>query len=472
MNKSIRHSKIIKQIFDPDNLMNPGKIINAPPMDQNLRYGSNYKPQKWDSVYHYRDNNGFLSEVELCIGIGACHKTLQGTMCPSYIATRDEEHSTRGRANALRLAISGQFGENGITSKRLFEIMDLCLSCKACKSECPSNVDMTKLKSEFLQKYYDKHGVPLSKRMIALSEDFASYFSGWPAPFVNFVQKTLPFRKSLEWLAGFDSRRFLPKYTSTPFHKWFKNRKNSLKNPDKKVVLYDDTYLNHHQPNVGIAAVELLESCGYEVIPAKAGNAQRPRISNGLLRDAKFHGEKTLRNLDVLIQKGYKVVVCEPSCASALTDDLPDLVDDAEMAKRIQENVSMIDVFLSNELKNGNLKCKFTSPYKKIFIHAHCHQDSLYGTKSMKTLLTQIPEVTVEIFDSGCCGMAGAFGHEKEHYDLSVKIGEDRLFKQIRNMPEDGVLIACGFSCRHQIYDGTGVKALHWVETIRGIQSE
>ena len=460
--------KDIKTLFDPDNLMNPGKIVNAPPMDQNLKYGVNYKPQKWDSVYHYRKNNGFISEVELCIGIGACHKTLQGTMCPSYIATRDEEHSTRGRANALRLAISGQFGENGITSKRLFEIMDLCLSCKACKSECPSNVDMAKLKSEFLQKYFDKHGVPLRERLVGASDDMAAFFSGWSAPFVNYIQKTFLFRKILEWTAGFDSRRMLPEYTSTPFYKWLENRKNNSINSDKKIVLYDDPYMNYYQPNIGIAAVELLESCGYEVIPALAGNPQRPRISNGLLRDAKFHGTKTLQNLDSYIQKGLKIVVCEPSCASALTDDLPDLVDDAEMAKRIQENVSMIDVFLDKEINSGNLKCRFTSPYKKIYIHAHCHQESLYGIKSMKTLLSQIPEVIVENFDSGCCGMAGSFGHEKEHYDLSMKIAENRLFKQIRNMPEDGVLIACGFSCRHQIMDGTGVKALHWVETIRG----
>jgi len=460
--------KEIKALFDPHGLMNPGKIVDAPPMDQNLRYGPRYRPQEWKTVYHYRGNNGFAAEVELCTGIGTCHKTLQGTMCPSYIATRDEEHSTRGRANALRLAMTGQLGEDGMTSERLFKAMELCLSCKACKSECPSNVDMAKLKSEFLQRYHDRRGVPLRDRLVALSSDMAAVFSGWPAPWVNAIQNTRLFRKSLEWIAGFDSRRRLPEYTREPFAKWFAGRSNRLVNPEKRVVLFDDTYINHYVPRIGQATVELLESCGYEVLLARAGCCQRPRISHGFLREAKRRGEKTLRALDRFIEQGLKVVICEPSCASALNDDLPDLIDDESLARRISENVMMIDVFLEREFRAGNLKCDFTSPYKAIAIHAHCHQESLYGSKAMKTLLSQVPGISVTEIDSGCCGMAGSFGHEKEHYDLSMKIGENRLFNQIRGLPPGAALIACGFSCRHQIADGTGVKALHWVETIRG----
>lgn len=460
--------KEIKRLFDPANLMNPGKIVDAEPLDSHLRYGENYRPQSRETIYHYRTHGGFAQEVELCTGIGACHKTLQGTMCPSYIATRDEEHSTRGRANALRLAMTGQLGPEAMTGGRLFRAMELCLSCKSCKSECPSNVDMAKLKSEFLQSYHDRHGVSLREKLIASSSDLAPLFSGWPAPLVNRIQNTRLFRKTLEWIAGFDSRRRLPEYAREPFSHWLAKRSACPSKSSRKVVLFRDTYLNYHTPRIGIAAVELLESCGYEVIPARAGCCQRPRISHGFLREAKRQGEKTLRALDAYIQQGLPVVVCEPSCASALTDDLPDLMDDEDLARRIVENVTMIDVFLHREILAGNLTCGFTSPFRNIFIHAHCHQEVLYGTEAMQALLARASGTTVTVIDSGCCGMAGSFGHEIEHYELSMKIGEDRLFEQIRRMPGGAALIACGFSCRHQIADGTGINALHWVETLRG----
>jgi len=460
--------KEIKPLFDPANLMNPGKIVDAEPLDSHLRYGENYRPQSWKTLYHYRTHGGFTQEVELCTGIGACRKTLQGTMCPSYIATRDEEHSTRGRANALRLAMTGQLGPEALTSDRLFQAMELCLSCKSCKSECPSNVDMAKLKSEFLQRYHDRHGVSLRERMVASSSDFAPLFAGWPAPLVNRIQKTRLFRKMLEWIAGFDSRRQLPEYAREPFSQWLAKRSPRPSKSKRKVVLFRDTYLDYYTPSIGISAVELLESCGYEAIPARAGCCQRPRISHGFLREAKRIGEKTLRALDASIQQGLPVVVCEPSCASALTDDLPDLMDDEDLARRIVENVTMIDVFLHREVLAGHLSCGFTSPYREVFIHGHCHQEALYGTEAMRALLARVPGMAVTVIDSGCCGMAGSFGHEKEHYDLSMKIGEDRLFERVRQLPQGAALVACGFSCRHQIADGTGVQALHWVETIRG----
>jgi Fe-S oxidoreductase len=364
--------------------------------------------------------------------------------------------------------MTGQLGPEALTSERLFQAMELCLSCKSCKSECPSNVDMAKLKSEFLQRYHDRHGVSLRERMVASSSDLAPLFSGWPAPLVNRIQKTRLFRKALEWLAGFDSRRQLPEYAREPFSHWLAKRSLRASKSNKKVVLFRDTYLDHYTPAIGIAAVELLESCGYEVIPAHAGCCQRPRISHGFLREAKRRGEKTLRALDAYIQQGLPVVVCEPSCASALTDDLPDLMDDEDLARRIVDNVTMIDVFLHREVLAGHLSCGFTSPYREVFIHGHCHQEALYGTEAMQALLARVPEMSVTVIDSGCCGMAGSFGHEKEHYDLSMKIGEDRLFERIRQLPRGAAMVACGFSCRHQIADGTGVHALHWVETIRG----
>jgi len=440
--------------------MNPGLIVEPNPMDQDLRYGT--------TEYHYRKDGSFAAAVEMCTGVGACRQKLDGTMCPSYRATLDEEHSTRGRANALRLAMTGQLGPDGMTSRRLFEVMDLCLSCKSCKSECPSNVDVARLKSEFLQKHHDAHGPGLRERIVAGSTTMAKIMAGRKAPIVNFLQETWLFRKVLEVVAGFDSRRKPPKYATVPFPKWFARRSQSNGPLTKKVVLFDDTYMNYHQTSVGISAVELLESCGYEVTLADAGCCQRPKISHGFLRDARIEGEKTLRNLDRHIAQGLKVVVCEPACCSALTDDLPDLIDDEQLGQRIRENVMMIDQFLAREIRQGNLNCDFRSPFGKILIHGHCHQKSLYGTTAMKELLDRVPGISVSEIDSGCCGMAGSFGHEKEHYELSMQIGQDRLFPAVRDRQSGTAVVACGFSCRHQLADGTDVKAVHWVETIRG----
>ena len=225
--------------------------------------------------------------------------------------------------------------------------------------------------------------------------------------------------------------------------------------------------MNYHETDVGISAVELLESCGYEVILARAGCCQRPRISHGFLRDARDAGEQTLRNLDKFIQQGLDVVVCEPACASALTDDLPDLIDDEQLGERIKCGVMMIDVFLAREIESGRLNCKFTSPFDSVLIHGHCHQKSLYGTTFMKDILDRAG-VSVSEIDSGCCGMAGSFGFEKEHYDMSLAIAEQSLLPAIRSRPDGAAVVACGFSCRQQIEDGTGVRALHWVQTIRG----
>jgi FAD/FMN-containing dehydrogenase/Fe-S oxidoreductase len=457
-----------KKLFDPAGLMNPGTIVDANPMDHDLRYGTEYRTPFERTEYHYREDGSFAAAVEMCNGVGACRQKLSGVMCPSYRATLDEEHSTRGRANALRLAMTGQLGPDGMTSDRVFEVMDLCLSCKSCKSECPSNVDVARLKSEFLQKCHDAYGASLRDRIVAGSTTMARIMAGRKAPIVNFIQRSWLFRMILELVAGFDSRRKAPKYATVPFPNWFAARSQPNGRAGVKVVLFDDTYMNYHQTEIGISAVELLQSCGYEVILARAGCCQRPRISHGFLRDARAKGEQTLRNLDKYIQQGLTIVVCEPGCCSALTDDLPDLIDDEQLGARIKENVMMIDVFLAREVERGNLKCDFTSPYEKILIHGHCHQKALFGTDSMKQLLECVPGISVSEIDSGCCGMAGSFGYEKEHYELSAQIGEQHLLPAVRDAEEGTVTVACGFSCRHQIADGANVKALHWVETIRG----
>ena len=413
----------IKNLFDPANLMNPGTIVDPNPMDNDLRYGADYKTPNEPTEYHYREDGSFAAAVEMCTGIGTCRQTLTGAMCPSYRVTRDEEHSTRGRANALRLAMTGQPGTEGMTCRRLYEVLDLCLSCKSCKSQCPSNVDMTKLKAEFLQKYYDANGLPLRERLIANSGAIAKIIAGPLAPIVNIIQKTMFFRKAFEAVAGFDSRRIPPKYASIPFPKWFKKRSNTNSTLTKRVVLFEDTFMNYHQPNIGISAVELLESCGYEVLLANAGCCQRPKIAHGFLREAKSEGEKTLRNLDKYIQQGLKIVACEPGCCSSLTDDLPDLIDDEQLGCRIKENVMMIDTFLATQIQHGSLKCEFTSPFKDIIIHGHCHQKALFGTIAMKYLFDMIPDTFAEEIDSGCYGMAGSFGYAKEHYHREATYG-------------------------------------------------
>ena len=466
--------KEVKNLFDPAGIMNPGVILDPDPMDSNLRYGVEYKSPDIPTEYKYREEGSYADAVEACTGVGACRQNIVGLMCPSYRATRDEEHSTRGRANALRLAMTGQMENDWMGSPQLFEIMDLCLSCKGCKSECPSNVDMAKLKGEFLQKYREKNGTSLRDKFVSGSTTMARIFSGWKAPIVNGIQKTMIFRKTLHWIVGVDSRRILPSYAKTTLHRWYDNRpaakgqQRKKEQQRKKVVLFDDTYMNYHETSVGISAIELLESCGYEVILAKAGCCQRPGISHGFLKKAKTEGEKTLMNLKKYIDEGLSIVVCEPGCASALTDDLPDLIDNEELGNSIRENVMMIDVFLENEINTGNCNVEFISGFEKIMIHGHCHQKSLYGTSSMERVLSRIPGLELEVLDAGCCGMAGSFGYEKEHYDLSMKVGEDRLFPSVRSKEAETGLVACGFSCRHQIADATGQKAKHWVEVFRG----
>jgi len=456
----------IKYLFDPGNLMNPGKIVEAQTIDRNLRYGTSYEDKKIKTTFLYRAENSFSESVHMCTGVGECRKTLGGTMCPSFKATRDEEHSTRGRANALRLAMSGQLDHDGLTSKRLHQVLDLCISCKACKSECPSNVDMSKMKGDVLQMYYDEHGTTFRDRLIRDSSGAASRLSGMASHAVNFIQKTKLFRAFLQVLAGFDKRRVLPAYAKEPFYKWFGKDGNNNFKSNRKVVLFADTYLNFHEPQVGISALELLNSCGYEVILANVGCCQRPRISHGFLRAAKEGGTATVKKLKKYLDQGLTIVVCEPSCASALNDDLADLVEDNVVVKQLQEQVMMIDVFLAKEMNEKNITPAFEAITENILIHGHCHQKALYSTRGMKTIYSKTGKAFSEI-PSGCCGMAGSFGYEKEHYDLSQKIGEEVLFPAVRAMKNDTVIVANGFSCRHQIEHFTGVKAKHWVETIR-----
>ena len=463
----------VKRLFDPQGLMNPGKIVDPGSMTERLRYGDGYETAAIDSKFHYRDQGGFVLAVEQCAGIGACRKTGSGTMCPSYMATRDEEHSTRGRANALRMAMSGQLREENLTGDRMHEVLDLCLACKACKTECPTAVDMSRLKSDVLQMRFSEQGrIPWSAKLLGRVERNARRATRL-AGIANWLQGTLPVRWAMERWAAVDRRRPLPKFANETFEQWFAARGN-ITGDGKRVLLFCDTFTNFFEPHVGQAAVELLETCGYSVELAAVGCCQRPQISNGLLQEAANAGATTLQKLDRLSDRPgngpsdgspVPILVLEPSCASALTDDVPDLIDDELLGARVASRIRPIDEFVAGELEAGRLDVTFKATARKFLVHGHCHQKALSSTDPMKSVLGAIHGVEVREVDSGCCGMAGSFGYQ--HFELSERIGEDRLFPAVRNRSEGTEVVACGISCRHQLRDFLGVDAKHWVECVR-----
>ena len=356
-------------------------------------------------------------------------------------------------------------GFDGLTDDKVYETLDLCLSCKACKSECPSNVDMAKLKSEVLQKKFDAGKMSFREKAINANIDIVPKMTGWIAPMINFVQGTSFFKYFAKKILKIDSRRTLPSYASETLSHWYE--KNYTPNgSSNKVALFADTYINYHEPNIGRAAIKLLNDCGYEVVLANVGCCQRPRISNGFLKKAKTEGTQMAQNLKNYIDQGLKIVVCEPSCTSALIDDLPDLIDDESLANCLQNNVLSIDQFLYQESNAGNLKGKFISKSPDILLHGHCHQKSSYGTNGMKSIYLTIESTKCTEPDSGCCGMAGSFGYETEHYDISKKISELVLIPSIQKSGDNTMIVANGFSCRHQILDISGKKAVHWVESV------
>jgi FAD/FMN-containing dehydrogenase/Fe-S oxidoreductase len=462
----------VKQLFDPAGLMNPGKIVDTPSMISHLRYGDPYRTVDVPTHFHYRDQGGFQLAVEQCNGVGACRKLDAGTMCPSYMATRDEESTTRGRANTLRLAMTGQLGQTNLDSDRVKQVLELCLACKACKSECPNAVDMARLKGEVLQMHQDRHGTPLGYRLIGCMPDMARWIAGPLAHVANLMARLPGYGWLMEKMAGLDRRRPQPPFATRPLRRLLRDRARRQSDEDRlgrghlgRVVLFDDTYANYMEPRVGLAAVELLEGCGFEIVLARAGCCQRPRLSKGLVREAKRHGTRTMQRLDEFAQQGLPILCLEPSCASALADDLPDLMDDEEMGRRVASCVKMLDVFLDEQVAAGNIP-PLAAHGGQFVLHGHCHQKAEFGTTAIHRHFSRIAEAECAEVDSGCCGMAGSFGYE--HHDLSEQVGEDRLFPAVRAAVADGkTVIACGISCRHQLHDFLNVDARHWVEVMR-----
>ncbi len=455
--------KEVKKIWDPNNILNPNIIIDAEDMRTNLRYYDEYKDQDYPFVYKYRQGGNFHEIVHNCSGVGACRNNEVGTMCPSFRATGNEVDSTRGRANVLRLAMSGQMHFDDLTHPDVKEVLDLCLSCKACKTECPSNVDMSKLKAEVLQITYDKKGASLAEKGPLYASSISKFIAGNTARIVNPMLKLSLTKIINEKFFGVSKNRILPSYATTTLSKW--GKENNTFKSDKKVVLFADTYINYHEVELGIDAVKLLNKCGYEVIIADIGCCQRPKISNGFLKEAKKHLEPLSQQLMTYINQGLQIITVEPSCTTALIDDLPDLIDDANVALKIKEHVLPAEIFLLNLAKSGAMQGKFTMKQKDYIHHGHCHQKAVYGTQAANQLLVLAGGQGKEL-DTGCCGMAGAFGYEKNHYDVSVKIANQKLIPQV-NANKDKAVIANGYSCRHQICDlADGRKAMHLLSVL------
>lgn len=469
----------VKQLFDPEHRMNPGKVIETPPVDSHLRFGSNYKAVAVDSRFHFRAQGGMLAAAEQCTGVGACRKTISGIMCPSYVATRDEMHSTRGRANALRLALTGQLGPDALASDELKAVMDLCLSCKGCKSECPNSVDMAHLKAEVLYQYQMRKGVALRSRFFGNLAGLARLASGPQASFVNALMGSTPARSLMRTVLGIDPKRPLPPFTNQPLSRWFavhSSRPEGIErrggdDKGRRVVLFNDTYTEHYLPEVGKAAIEVLEAAGYRVELATLGDSQRSAISQGLLDQAKRNGTWLFQRLDALLADEVPLLVCEPSCATALADDLPDLLDNVELAQRVASRVQMLDHFLEQELAEGRCtlpwKAQVAESVQQFLVHGHCHQKTLDGGRWTHRLLARIPGAVVEDTEAGCCGMAGAFGYEIEHVELSRKIAVQRLLPRLNKAGIETQVVTNGFSCRHQIADLSRRKSRHVAEVIR-----
>ena len=458
----------VKTTFDPKRIMNPGKIVDSPPMTENLRYGTTYRTLSPETGFKFSEEGNFATAIEMCNGQGACRKVHGGTMCPSYMATRDEEHSTRGRANALRAAMSGAIPTDMLTSDRLYQVMDLCLECKACKAECPSNVDMAKLKYEFLNIYHSENGYKLNNRFFG-NVDLLSKIGSFFAPISNWIMNTSLSKQVLEKTIGIDKRRHLPNFAPQTFQQWFRSRdgKTIPKTPKGLVVLFPDTTTNYNHPELGIATVNIIEKLGYKVILPDSRCCGRPMLSNGMMSHAKSNVDFNISSIYPYIEMGAKLVGIEPSCVLGFISDFTDLASEPEKAKEISKNTMLIEDFFLYAIKKEE-QFQFSNPPQgqKVAFHGHCHQKALVGTTSAMEVLKTIPGVESMEIKSGCCGMAGSFGFYKDHFDISMQIGEDTLFPAIRKENEDVIIVSEGVSCRQQIQQGTKRETKHLVELL------
>jgi FAD/FMN-containing dehydrogenase/Fe-S oxidoreductase len=457
----------VKRAFDPEGLFNPGKIVDALPMDTDLRVVPGRPVPEIDTVLDWSAEQGLLRAAERCNGAGACRKTAgRGTMCPSYMATGEELHSTRGRANLLRQLLSAEDPSKALSSDELHEALELCLSCKGCASECPSSVDVARMKAEFLQHHHDAHGTPLPSYVLGQFGKFAAMARFTPT-LASAVSNTALAKKVL----GVDPRRVVPSFAAQTFSAWFRGHDPHANAGERgEVVLFVDEFTEYTDPAVGVAATEFLEAAGFAVIAPAGLDSARTQISKGLLRKARAAFEKALTVLHPHAEAGLPIVGLEPSAILGFRDEAPDLVRGEEMAARaaaVADRAVLFEEFVVQQAAEGRLDLlEFVAePPDHILLHGHCHQKSLVGVQPSVDALQLIPGARVEVIPSGCCGMAGSFGYH--HYDVSMAIGELVLFPAVRAAAEDTVLAAPGTSCRHQIHDGTERTALHPAQILR-----
>ncbi len=450
----------VKRTFDPNSLFNPGRIVDTPPITSHLRFGAGYETPSPATFFDYSEHGGFGRAVEMCSGVGLCRKTREGTMCPSYMVTRDEAHSTRGRANVLRLAMTGRLGEAALTDQGVHEVLDLCLECRACKSECPVGVDVARFKSEFLADYWERHGLSAGALVFGNARSAAEWGSRL-APLSNAISGSAPARWMAEAALGLDRRRPLPRWTRRTLRKRLARHHSPVSEP--KAALFADTFTEFEEPDIGVAAVEVLDASGLGATLAPNLCCGRPLISQGLLREARRQAAANVHALYDLAARGTAIVFVEPSCLSAVREDAPGLLR-GELQRRAQVIARasvLFEEYLERELAAGRARLPLKSGPARIQLHPHCHQRSMGLAAPAKALLARIPGAQVTDLEAGCCGMAGSFGYSRDHYDVSQAIGERKLLPAARALDDRSILVAGGTSCRHQVAHFTGVRAVH-----------
>ena len=464
-------NKRVKKCFDPLDILNPGKIVNTPPMDSFLRYIPGRKTPELKTWYDFTAEGGIIRAAEKCNGSGDCRKSsiIGGTMCPSYMASYDERLTTRARANIVREILNDDT-KDPWDSREIMEILDLCLACKGCKRECPSGVDMAKLKSEYLQHYNERHSPSLRTKVIANLPVINTLFSPVPGVFNLFAANRFTSRL-IKKITGFAEKRSIPALAPLTLKRWIRinlDRYNPAE-PTGSLYLFIDEFTNHNDTEVGIAAIKLLTALDYKVLTVNHPPSARTFISKGFLKRAR---KLIIRNVEIfspLISDRVPLVGLEPSAILGFRDEFPELTGDShkQAALRLAQNTFLLEEFLVRELDAGRIGSgMFRNDPADILVHVHCQQKAIATSAATVRALSIPPGFRVREIASGCCGMAGAFGYEKEHYDLSMKIGELVLFPEVRGASENTIVTAPGTSCRHHIKDGTGMAARHPAEVL------
>lgn len=461
--------KQIKSIFDPKGILNPGKIIDAPPMNTHLRIDYRTQLPKFQTYFDYNRDNGFHHAIERCNGSGDCRRpnAFAGVMCPSYRATLNEKHSTRARANVLREILINSSKANPLASGEIKEVMELCLSCKACKSECPSNVDITKYKAEFLQHYYDEFGTPFKTFLVGYLPKINKILSKVPN-ISNYFFNIKLFKSILFNILNFHPNRNIPKFSSQTLVGWYRKEYKPART-NKIVYLFADEFTNYNESEIGIKAIKLLDYFGYQVIIPKHLESGRTYLSKGLLKKAKKIAELNTTYLTKLISDNTPLIGIEPSAILTFRDEYPELVSDEfkNLARQLAKNCLLFDEFFNKYIKLNSTITEETN--QTIHLHTHCYQKALAREDSLINFLEQATNCKVIPIQSTCCGMAGAFGYEKDKYDISLAIAKLSLVPYIQKLNKNEIIIANGTSCRHQIWELTGRKALHPIEFVYDI---